>query len=66
MAQRTITVVFDEDLSHQEYAYRGNSIWAVLKIAHADGGFRIESNGSTPIQYLNDRWAGHGRQCPWQ
>ncbi len=64
MAMRTFTVDFDEDLTDQEYADRGNGIWAVLKIAHPVGGFRID--GGTPVQCLNDRQSGHGRQCPWQ
>ena len=34
MATRTITIVFDENLTDEQYADRGNGIWAVLKIAH--------------------------------
>ena len=63
---RRITIVFDENLTDEGYADRGNGIWAVLKIAHSDGGFHPGSNGVTTVPYLNDRWAGHGRQCPWQ
>lgn len=68
MARRTITVVFDEDLrlTSEQYADRGNGIWAVLKIAHPDGGFHLESDGLTTPKFLNDRWAGHGIQCPWK
>jgi|GraSoi2013_100cm_1033763.scaffolds.fasta_scaffold293736_2 hypothetical protein len=66
MAKRTITVVFDEDLTDQEYADRGNGIWAALKMAHPQGGFSLESDGLTTVQKLNDRWAALGRSCPWQ
>jgi len=63
---RRITIVFDENLTDEKYADRGNGIWAVLKIAYPDGGFHLESDGVTAVAYLNDRWAEHGRQCPWQ
>lgn len=63
---RRMTIVSGENLTDEEYADRGNGIWAVLKIAHPDGGFRLESDGGTTAEHLNDRWAGHGRQCPWQ
>jgi hypothetical protein len=63
---RKITIVFDKDLSHDEYAARGNGIWAVLKIAHPGGGFHLESDGGTPDADLNDWWTRQGGQCPWQ
>ena len=63
---RRITIVSDENLTYEEYAGRGNRIRAALKIAHPDGGFRLESDGVTTVPCLNDRRAGHGRQCPWQ
>jgi arsenate reductase len=47
-------------------ADRGNGIWAVLKIAHPDGGFHLESDGGTMVKDLNDRWAQHGGQYPWR
>ena len=43
---RRITIVFDENLTDEEYADRGNGIWAVLKIAHPDGGFHLESDSA--------------------
>lgn len=63
---RQITIVFDENLADEEYAARGNGIWAVLKIAHAGGGFRLQSDGLTPLGFLNDWWTRQGGQCPWQ
>ena len=66
MATRTITIVFDENLTDEQYADRRNGIWAVLKIAHPKGGFRLESDGGTTVKFLNDRRAGHGSQCPWR
>lgn len=63
---RRITIVFEGNLTDEKYAGRGNGIWAALKIAHPDGGFRLESDGVTAVPCLNDRRAGHGRQCPWQ
>jgi hypothetical protein len=63
---RRITIVFDENLTDEEYADRGNGIWAVLKIAHPDGGFHLESDGVTTVPYLNDRYAELGRRCLWQ
>jgi ABC-type tungstate transport system permease subunit len=66
MATRTITIVFDENLTDEQYADHGNGIWAVLKIAHPKGGFHLESDGGTTVKYLNDRRPGHGSQCPWR
>jgi hypothetical protein len=66
MARRTITVVFDENLTDEEYADFGNGLWGVLKMARPAGGFHLESDGGTAVQYLNDRWAQHGGQSPWQ
>ena len=56
----------DKDLSKEEYAGFGNGIWGVLKMARPAGGFHLESDGATTVQYLNDRWAQHGGQLPWQ
>ena len=64
--RRTITIVFDEDLTDEQYADRGNGISGVLKIGHPDGGFHLESDGLTTVKFLNDRWAGHGGQFPWR
>jgi hypothetical protein len=66
MARRTITIVFDENLTDEEYADFGNGIWGALKMARPAGGFHLESDGATTVQYLNDRWAQHGGQLPWQ
>ena len=66
MARRTITIVFDENLTDEQYADAGNGIWGVLKMARPAGRFHLESDGATTVQYLNDRWAQHGSQIPWQ
>jgi hypothetical protein len=63
---RRITIVFEEDLGDEQYAARGNGIWAVLKIAHPNGGFHLESDGGTTMKDLNDWWVRQGGQCPWQ
>jgi hypothetical protein len=63
---RRITIVSGENLTDEKYADRGNGIWAVLKIAHADGGFHLETVGVTAVPYLNDRQAEHSRRCPWR
>jgi hypothetical protein len=70
-ARRTITIVFDEDptkkdMTKEEYADFGNGIWGVLKMARPAGGFHLESDGGTTVNYLNSRWAQHGGQLPWQ
>jgi hypothetical protein len=62
---RPVTIVSGENLTGEKYADRGNGIWAVLKIAHPDGGFHLESDGVTAVPYLTDRWAEYSRQCPW-
>jgi hypothetical protein len=49
-----------------EYAARGNGIWAVLKIAHPPGGFRLESDGGSPDTDLNGWWARQASQSPGQ
>ncbi len=66
MAKRTITVVFEQNLTDEEYADRGNGIWGVLKMAHPNGGFHLESDGVTTVKKLNDRWTDLGGQCPWR
>ncbi len=63
---RRITIVSGENLTGEEYADRGKGIWAVLKIAHPDGGFHLESDGGTAVPDVNDRWAEYGHRCPWQ
>jgi hypothetical protein len=63
---RRIMIVSGENLTDEKYTDRGDGIWAVLKIAHPDGGFHLESDGVTAVPYLNDRWAEHSRQCPWR
>ena len=35
-------------------------------MARPAGRFHLESDGATTVQYLNDRWAQHGSQIPWQ
>jgi hypothetical protein len=68
VTQRQITIIFDDQLnmSDDEYADRGNSIWYLLKVAHPSGGFRVKSDGRTTTSALNARWQSHGAQCPWQ
>ena len=63
---RRITIVSGQNLAGEKHADRGNAIWAAVKTTHPDGSFHLESDGVTTVPYLNDRWAGHGRQCPWQ
>jgi hypothetical protein len=63
---RKITVIFDGELSPDDYADRGNGIWAMLKVAYPNGGFRIESDTLTPVPDLNARWNSLGTQCPWR
>jgi len=53
-------------LSKEEYAGFGNGIWGVLKMARPAGGFHLDSGGGTTVQYLNDWWAQHSGQLPWQ
>jgi len=66
MARRTITIVFEANLTDEQHADRGNGIWGALKIACPAGGFRLESDGLTTVAKLNDRWAAPGGQCPWR
>jgi hypothetical protein len=66
MARRTITVVFDDELQPEEYADRGNAIWSVMKVGHPGGGFHLESDDVTPVEFLNARWKEHGDKMPWQ
>jgi len=46
---RRITIVFDENLTDEKYADRGNGIWAVLKIAY-------RMAGSTSKATASPRW----------
>jgi hypothetical protein len=46
MARRTITIVFEENLTDEQYAARGNGIWGALKIAYPAGGFASKATGS--------------------
>ena len=64
--RRTITIVFDEDLTGEQYADRGNGIWSVLKIGRPGGGFHLESDGLTTVEFLNDRWSRPRGQHPWR
>ena len=64
--RRTITTVSGEDLTGDQYAGRGNSIWGVLTIGYPAGGFHAGSDGLTTVEFLNGRRAGHGGQCPWR
>jgi hypothetical protein len=64
--RRTITIVSGEDLTGDQYADRGNGAWGVLKIGHPGGGFHPGSDGLTTVEFLNDRRARHGGQCPWR
>ena len=63
---RKITIIFDGELSSDDYADRGNGIWAMLKIGYPNGGFRLESDNGTPVVDLNARWVSLGTQCPWR
>lgn len=64
--QRKITIVFDDDLGPEECADRGNAIWSVMKAGHPPGGFHLESDGRTPVAFLNARWKEHGNRTPWR
>jgi len=46
MARRAIKVIFDDNLTDEQYADRGNGIWPVLNIAHPGGGFHLEGDGA--------------------
>jgi hypothetical protein len=59
---RRITIVSGENLTGEEYADCGDGIWVVLKIAHPDGGLRIEATASPRCHTSTTG----GRQCPWQ
>ena len=52
-----VTIVFDEDLTGEQYADRGNGIWAVLKSRT-----RMAGSASKRRRYpgadLNDWWTG--------
>jgi hypothetical protein len=63
---RTIKVIFDGELSSGDYAGRGNGIWAMLKIAYPNGGFRLGSDNRTPVPDLHARWNTLGTRCPWR
>jgi hypothetical protein len=63
---RKITVVIDEDLEDDRYADFGNGIWGALKMALPEGGFHLVADRDTAVGYLNERWAQHGDELPWQ
>jgi hypothetical protein len=66
MAARRITIVIDDDPGNELYADLGNGVWGVLKVALPGGGFHLEADGGTTAGYLNQRWAQHGGDAPWQ
>jgi len=63
---RRITIVIDEDLSNEGYADFGNGMWGVLKMARPECGFHLEADRDATVDYLNERWARHGGEFPWQ
>ena len=64
--RRRITIVSGEDLTGEQYADRGNALWGVLMIGHPVGGFHLQRVALTTVEFLTDRWARHGGQCPWR
>ncbi len=52
--------------SDEEYADFGNGIWGVLKMTRPKGGFHLEADHGTTVDYLNQRWAKHRGEFPWR
>jgi hypothetical protein len=63
---RKLTVVVDDDTSHEQYANLGNAFWATMKAVRPGGDFHLQADGGTPVDFLNAQYDKHGEQIRWK